>query len=113
MEEACPKSQKSSHIGIGMAIGAIIGVAAGLFAQSKKGKELQGEVETKMKEIQGEVMQKLGEVEHVTKAKYEEVVDHVMAYYVKTKEVAETEVPMVRDYFMNRWEAIQEYLKKD
>jgi len=110
--KGCACSKPGSHHS-GLAVGVLLGLVAGYFIQSKRGKELTADAEKKIKEVQAQVMSKLEKVEHLTKDKYAEIVDQVTAYYVKSKDIAETEVPMVRDYFMTRWEAIQEYLKEN
>ena len=102
--------QHSSHVGAGLMAGAVLGLAAGLFLQSRKGKELTKDAQKRALKLQAQVMKKLGSMEGLTKEKYQEVVDHVLAYYAKSKEVAAKELPQVRTFLMNRWKAMQGYL---
>ena len=44
--------KKGSHVGVGMLIGAAIGVAAATFLQSKKGKELTKDLQKKTAALQ-------------------------------------------------------------
>ena len=103
--------KSSSHLQAGLVAGAILGVAAGLFLQSRKGKELTKEAQKKAMQLQMQVMKKLQNVEMLSKETYTEIVDHVLGYYQKTKEVAEMEVPGVRKFLLSRWAEIQKQFK--
>ena len=94
---------KKSHFFLGL----IMGVAAGLFLQTKDGKKMTADALKKAKVLQKQVMKKIASIEELTKDKYEEIVDEVMAYYAKAKDVAETEVPEVRKYLLGRWKEIE------
>jgi gas vesicle protein len=103
--------KKSSHLGLGLMVGTIIGVAAGLFVQSKKGKELLKDAEKKAAVLQNKLMKELKNAENLTKDKYEEIVDKVTNYYVKTKDVTKKEVPEIKKLMMKKWSAIEKQLK--
>ncbi len=106
------KSTSSSHLGAGLAAGAVLGLAAGLFLQSRKGKELTKEAEAKAKMLQKQVMKKLDGVSEMTKEKYAEVVEQVVEFYQKSKDVAVKEAPAVRKYLLGRWKDIQGHMDK-
>ncbi|MFA6429822.1 MAG: YtxH domain-containing protein [Patescibacteria group bacterium] len=110
---ATKPAKKTSRFGSGIAIGSILGIAAGLFLKSKKGKQLSADAMKKAQALQKQVMKKLDESDVLTKAQYEKVVDEVMSYYLKGKEIAKNEVPEVRKYLLNRWKAIEGYTKED
>lgn len=103
--------KKSSHLGAGLAAGAIIGLATGLFLQSRKGKELTAQAQKKAMALQKQVMKKMKDGGAMTKEKYEDMVDYVIDYYEKTKEVAAKEVPQVRKFLMSQWKGIEKQLK--
>lgn len=103
--------KKTSHLGLGLMVGTIIGVAAGLFVQSKKGKELLKDAEKKAAVLQAKLMKELKNAENLTKDKYEEIVDKVTNYYVKTKDVTKKEVPEIKKLMMKKWSAIEKQLK--
>lgn len=105
------QKKSTSHLGAGMVIGSVIGMAAGFFLQSRKGKELTKDAEKKVVQLQGKVMKKLQDVESLTKEKYTEVVDDVLAYYEKSQEIAKKELPAVRNMLMKKWKAIESKLK--
>ncbi len=101
-----------SHVGAGLAAGAVLGMALGLFLQSRKGKMLTKDAQKNAKLLQKQVMKKLENVEDITKEKYTEVVDQVVAFYEKGKDVAKKEVPEVRAYLLSRWKEIEGYLNQ-
>lgn len=109
-----PRSEESSssHVGVGLAAGAILGLAAGLFLQSRKGKELTRDAQKKASQLQAKVMKKLHQAEHLTKEKYTDVVEDVLAYYGKSKDLAQKELPQVRAFLMGKWKSIESELKK-
>jgi gas vesicle protein len=106
------KSNSASHLGAGLAAGAVLGLAAGLFLQSRKGKELTKDAEAKAKMLQKQVMKKLEGVGEMTKEKYGEMVDQVVEFYQKSKDVATKEAPAVRKYLLGRWKDIQSQIDK-
>lgn len=103
--------KKSSHLGVGLLAGALIGMAAGLFLQSKKGKEMTKDLTKKATKLQAKLMKELGHVQDLSKEKYEEVVDSVTDYYVKSKEVAKNEIPEIRKFLLKQWSQIEKTLK--
>ncbi len=110
--ESRSEESSSSHVGIGLAAGAILGLAAGLFLQSRKGKELTRDAQKKASQLQAKVMKKLKSAEHLTKEKYADVVEDVLAYYAKSKDLAQKELPQVRTFLMGKWKSIETELKK-
>lgn len=106
------QAKKSSHIGAGLAAGAALGLAAGLFLQSRKGKELTRDAMKKAQLLQKQVQKKINESGVMTKEKYEEVVDHVVKYYTKSKDIAAKEIPQVRKFLLDQWKTIEKELKK-
>jgi gas vesicle protein len=103
--------QKKSHFGAGLIAGAMMGVAAGLFLQSQKGKQMTKVMQKKAFKLQIKLMKELKNAKSLSKDKYEEIVDSVMDYYVKSKEVAKAEVPAIRSYLLNSWTRISKELK--
>lgn len=104
--------KKSSHLGVGMMVGSMVGLAAGFFLQSRKGKELTKDAEKKAVQLQGKIMKKLETMDVLSKEAYAEVVDEVLAYYEKSKEIAKKELPEVRASLMKKWKVIEAKLKE-
>lgn len=103
--------KKSSHLGAGLLAGAILGIAAGLFINSPKGKKMTKDVEKKMQALQKQLMKKLKDAKGMSKEKYEELVDDMMDYYAKTKQLAKDEMPQVREYLLKKWKEIEKQMK--
>ncbi len=91
--------------------GAVLGLAAGLFLQSRRGKELTKDAQKKAVQLQTKVIKRLQNMEHLTRERYEEVVDDVLEYYAKSREVAKKEIPQVRAYLLSKWKMIESQLK--
>ncbi len=104
--------KKSSHLGVGMMVGSMVGLAAGFFLQSRQGKQLTKDAEKKAMQLQGKIMKKLESVDTLSKEKYAEVVEEVLAYYEKTKDIAKKELPEVRASLMKKWKAIENKMKE-
>ena len=104
--------KKSSHLGVGMMVGSKVGLAAGFFLQSRKGKELTKDAEKKALQLQAKIMKKLQDVDMLSKEKYAEVVDEVLMHYQKAEDIAKKELPVVRANLMKKWKAIETKLKE-
>jgi len=102
----------SSHIKAGLMAGALVGLAAGFFLQSRKGKVLTKDAQKKARELQKQVMKKLGDVSELSQDKYQDIVDHVLKYYTTSKEITRTELPEVKKFLSSRWKEIQSQLKQ-
>ncbi len=103
--------KKSSHLGVGLLAGAILGVAAGLFLQSKDGKQMTKSLQRKALKLQTKLMQELQKLETLTQDKYTKLVDEMMKFYLKTKEIARQDVPQVRQFLLQKWSHIEQQLK--
>jgi len=104
------KKKKSSHIRSGLMLGAIIGVAAATFLQSKKGKVMKQDLQKKMNALQKKLNEELKKAKDMSKDGYEDLVDNVVSYYVKTKEIAKSEVPAVKKELMTSWKRVEKEL---
>lgn len=103
--------QKSSHLGVGLLVGAAIGVASAVFLQSKQGKQITKDLTKKVAALQKKVAAKLKDVKMMTKEQYQELVDEIVAYYVKTKDIAKSEIPVVTKQLMSTWKSIESQFK--
>lgn len=103
--------EKKSHFSAGMLIGATLGAAATAFFKSKPGQELTKELQKSVKTIQQKVTAELKKKGEITEDRYRELVDKVTAYYVATKELAQTQVPAVKKTLLDSWKTIEHELK--
>jgi gas vesicle protein len=106
-----PEEKGSSHLGAGLLVGAVIGVATATFLQSKKGKALTADVQKKTIALQKKVMSEIKNAGELTKESYQELVDKVVAYYVTTKDIAKTEIPEVTKLLRAHWKSVEKELK--
>ncbi len=93
--------------------GAILGLAAGLFLQSRKGKEMTKDARKKAMKLEAKIMKKIQAMGEMSQEKYEEIVDQLMDHYAKTKELAQKELPEVRKFLLGRWKSIAPYLTNE
>jgi gas vesicle protein len=103
--------KSSSHIGAGLVVGAAIGVAAATFLQSKKGKAFTKDLQKKTMALQKKVTMELKNARDISKESYQDLVDKVVAYYVKTKDIAQNEIPEVKKVLLSHWKNIEKELK--
>ena len=104
--------KKSSHLGAGLLVGSMIGVAAGLFLQSKEGKNMVRDAKKRSKVMESKILKELKTTKKLTKAKYADMVDGLTDYYVKSKDITKKQVPEIRRYLLSKWKEIEKELKK-
>ena len=104
------QQKPSSHLGAGLAAGAVIGLATGFFLNSRQGKVLVADAQKKSKLLQKQVMKMLADAGTLTEEKYEEIVDKVVDYYATSKEIALNEIPEVKKYLLSQWKGIESQL---
>jgi HlyD family secretion protein len=80
--------------------------------QAQSSYESAKDAEKKAVQLQAKIMKKVQDVEALSKEKYTEVVDDVLAYYEKTQEIAKKEVPEVRSMLLKKWKTIESKLKE-
>lgn len=107
------RKSSAKKVGAGMAAGVALGLAAGLFLQSKKGKVIEKDLEKKAMALQKQVMKHVREAEYMTEAGYEKLVDQLSASYVKSKDIAAKELPLVKKQLMKRWKAIKAMMEAE
>ena len=103
--------KRSSHFGAGLLAGALIGIGAALLAQTPKGKKMTKDMVKKASAIQSKMLKELKQGEKLTKAKYEEMVDKMTAYYLKSKDIAKAEVPEIKKFLMKSWAQVEKQIK--
>ena len=111
-----PAATNESHskglLAAGLVAGAALAVGTAYYLQTPKGKKMLQQAEKKALAMQKKLVSELNKQKKLTKENYEEAVTKVMAYYAKTKDIASTEVPQVRDYLMSKWKDIEKEYKK-
>lgn len=105
-------SHNKSHFKSGLLAGAVFGLAAGIFMNSKRGKELAAELRSHTKEIQTRLNKELKKAKKVTEASYGDAIENVLAYYTKSRKIAAREVPELRRYLLAKWNDVKKELAK-
>ncbi|MCW1892101.1 MAG: YtxH domain-containing protein [Candidatus Uhrbacteria bacterium] len=107
--QATPK--KKGHFGKGLLAGAIFGIAAGIFLTSKEGKQVTKRIETRAKDIEKKLRTEFKKKKELTEEAYDESVDRVLAYYLKSKQIAKTELPSLKKILRDKWVSVRSELE--
>jgi len=102
---------KKGMIAAGLVAGAALGVATAYYLNTPKGKKMLQQAEKKALELQKKLMKELGKTKKLTKERYNEIVEKLVAYYVKTKDITQSEVPEIKGYLMDKWKTIEKEYK--
>ncbi len=102
------KKVKKSHSGGALIAGAIFGLAAGIFMSSHEGKRMAGRLQQRAKEIESRLRKEFDKRKTNTQGAYTESIDSVLAYYLKSKEIAKSEIPQLRSYLMGKWAHVKD-----
>ena len=81
---------------IGMTIGFVAGAVAALFLTTKTGEELRSDIKRLAIEIRDKVDEKASKVKNISKDKYSEIIESVLASYKKVKDFTEKEIDLIR-----------------
>ena len=102
---------KKGFLAAGLVAGAALAVGTAYYLNTPKGKKMLHEAEKKALAMQKKLALELNKQKKLTKETYEAAVKKVMAYYAKTKDIAESEIPQVRDYLMSKWKEVEKEYK--
>ncbi len=103
------KNEKKHHHGKAvMLAGAIFGLAAGIFMSSREGKRMATRLQKRAKEIEGRLRKEFESRKTATQGAYAESIDRVLAYYLKSKEIAKSEIPQLRTYLLGKWSHVKD-----
>ena len=81
---------------IGMAVGFVAGAVTALFLTTKTGEELRSDIKRLAIEIRDKVDEKASKVKNISKDKYSEIIESVLASYKKVKDFTEKEIDLIR-----------------
>lgn len=104
------KPKKKGHFGKGLIAGAIFGIAAGIFMSSRDGKKMAQKLELQAKGIEAKLRNEFKKKADLTKDAYSESIDSVLAYYLKSKKIAKTELPSLKRYLEDKWSLVKDEL---
>jgi uncharacterized protein YktB (UPF0637 family) len=100
--------KKKGRFGKGLIAGAIFGIAAGIFMSSREGKSMAKKLEIQAKSIEKKLRDELAKKKDLTQGAYGEAIDSVLAYYAKTKKIAKTEIPDLKNYLESKWDLVKD-----
>lgn len=102
--------KKKGHFGKGLIAGAIFGIAAGIFMSSQDGKKMAKKLEVQAKGIEKKLRGEFKKKKDLTEGAYNEAIDSVLAYYLKSKKIAKTELPGLKHYLKDKWTLVKSEL---
>jgi uncharacterized protein YktB (UPF0637 family) len=105
------EKKKKSHFGKGLLAGALFGLAAGIFMSSKEGKDMANKLQKRSKEIETKLRNEFKKNKVLTEDAYKESIDTVLAYYLKSRKIAKSEIPALRRYLLSKWKLVKSEMK--
>jgi gas vesicle protein len=81
---------------IGITVGFVAGAVTALFLTTKTGEELRSDIKKLAIEIRDKVEEKANKVRNISKDKYSEITESVLASYNKVKDFTEKEIDIIR-----------------
>jgi gas vesicle protein len=87
-------AKDTSKVIAGAVAGIALGVAAGLFLQSKKGKKMRKDAENYVADFYKYISPKLKKIEKMGKEEYQEFMDGALEQYAKAKKISG---PMIKE----------------
>ncbi|MBE7525696.1 hypothetical protein KJZ71_00615 [Patescibacteria group bacterium] len=103
---------KKSHFKAGLMAGALFGIAAGIYMSSKQGKQMAKQLQKQSTMIHKRLQSELKKRKTLTEDTYAETIDTVLAYYIKSKQIAKTELPALRRYLLGKWHLVKSEMRE-
>lgn len=95
----------------GALFGALIGTAVALLTTNKTGKQRRDEIKKMSKDLFGKIMKEVEKMKVLSKEKYNEVVERVVAEYGKKRKLAAKVIGEMKSELKSRWADIQKHMK--
>jgi len=93
----------------GAAIGMALGVAAGLFLNSKKGKQLREDAKERMADFYNYVTPKIKKIGQMTEREYKEFMKQAAMQYGKAKKLSGDMIQELADEAQHSWKQIAKH----
>lgn len=103
-------AKKSSKFLSGAMVEAALGIAAGLFANSKAGKELKKEVKDKMADFYQTITPKLKKMKEVGEKEYKAFINKAAADYNKDGKFSKEDLKKLAKQAGDSWKHIKKHL---
>ncbi len=90
----------------GMVIGFVAGAVTAIFLTTKTGEELREEIKEMTLDVKAKVEERAQKVKNLSRARYAEIVDSVLASYNKVKGITEREIDSIKKIVIEQKEVI-------
>lgn len=91
---------------VGMAIGFVAGAVTAMFLTTKTGEELRADIKKMAAEVKAKVEERAQKIKNLSREKYTEIVDSVLAGYNKVKDFTEKEIDLIKKIVIEQKEVI-------
>ncbi|MBD3281527.1 hypothetical protein GF391_02160 [Candidatus Uhrbacteria bacterium] len=105
------ESHGKGFLAAGLVAGAALAVGTAYYLNTPKGKKMLEKAEKKALAMQKKLTSELNKKKKLTKENYEDAVKKVLAYYTKTKDIAASEAPEVKEYLLSKWKDVEKEYK--
>ena len=102
--------KKSSKFLEGALIGSVLGVAVGIFTESKTGKEMRKEVKDKMADFYKTIAPKLKNAKEMGEKEYKMFIDKALADYKKNKKFDAGDLKKLAKEAHASWKHLKKHL---
>ena len=102
---------KSTKVLSGMLMGAALGVAAGMFLNSPKGKKVQRDIKKTAADFYSNLSSKMKTMKDVSEKKYKILVKDTMAKFEKAKKLTKAEAQELKKHADASWKHIKHLQK--
>ena len=106
-------NKKSSHFLSGALVGAVLGVAAEIFATSEKGKEMEGELKDKMVGFYKSIAPKIKKAKTMGEKEYKAFISKALVNYNKNGEFSEKDIKNIAKEAQDSWKHLKKHLKEE
>jgi gas vesicle protein len=89
-------SETMKGVFIGFTLGFVAGAVTALLLTTKTGEELRGDIKRIAGEMADKIEEKAGKIKNITRDKYNEIVNSVVAGYKKIKDLTEKEIEFIK-----------------
>ena len=97
----------------GALAGVVLGVAAGLFLNSKKGKQLQKDVQDHLADFYAYISPKIKKIERMGKKEYEEFMEKAVEQYKKTKNISADIADKIKEQVIKSFDYFADSLREE
>ena len=91
---------------VGMAIGFVAGAITAMFLTTKTGEELRADIKRIAMDVKTKAEEKASRIKNLSKEKYSEIVDNILASYNKVRDFTEKEIDLIKKIVTEQKEVV-------